>query len=275
MKRYITRQTSGHCLPIFGLYLKLLLRRIKRFLICILIGTASLFALLLITSRSNGLNSASCDSDCIKFRLLLSNWPVDRPKSIIYFLTHLERLDKLQASLLSVDKYFNERYQYPIVIFHELDLSSESFRRQVRSWVFGPVFFQLVSFSVPSFVNVTLARYDKPCIHSIGYRHMCRFHAKEIYKQPILTGVEYAWRLDDDSVLLGNVPYDLFTFMKENDFIYGFRALSNDSLVCIRGLWPATEHYIKARTLCLSHKLVASLLYVYTTKRSQTKRSLG
>ena len=212
---------------------------------------------------SNGSNTLPCDSECIKFRLLLSNWPLDRPKSIIYYLTQSQRLEVLKVSFLSLEKYFNERYQYPIVIFHESDLSSELHGSQIRSWVSGPVFFQSISFSVPSFVNISLARFDMPCVMSIGYRHMCRFHAKEIYKQPILTGVDYAWRLDDDSVILGNISYDLFTFMKLNDFIYGYRVITQDSMVCIRELWPATEHYLKARTHCNSELFLYNGLHVF------------
>jgi hypothetical protein len=78
---------------------------------------------------------------------------------------------------------------------------------------------------------------------------MCRFHAREVYHQPILCGLEYAWRLDDDSALQGNVEYDVFSFMKENELIYGYRSIRNDYESCVVGLWPATKEYIKNNSI--------------------------
>jgi len=39
------------------------------------------------------------------------------------------------------------------------------------------------------------------CFKTIGYRHMCRFQAKSLYEQPTLAGLQYVWRLDDDSYI--------------------------------------------------------------------------
>jgi hypothetical protein len=78
---------------------------------------------------------------------------------------------------------------------------------------------------------------------------MCHFHAIGVYHQPILCGLEYAWRLDDDSVLQGNVQYDVFRFMKEQELIYGYRLIVSDYDFCVVGLWPATNEYIKNNSI--------------------------
>jgi hypothetical protein len=148
----------------------------------------------------------------------------------------------------SLEKYFNRRYHYPIVIFHEKDKLMDAARRSISSNAAGPVFFQIVSFELPSFINSSRLQ-QAPCGRSINYRHMCRFHARDVYYQPILSGVDYAWRLDDDAILLDDVMYDVFGFMKERDLVYGYRLIVRDGMDCIYGLWPATKEYIKNNSI--------------------------
>ena len=73
---------------------------------------------------------------------------------------------------------------------------------------------------------------------------MCRFQSKLIYEQPIMQNLEYYWRLDDDSVLLRTIEYDVFDFMKSNGFLYGYNWHRKDDKYCVEGLWNATARYI-------------------------------
>ena len=75
---------------------------------------------------------------------------------------------------------------------------------------------------------------------------MCRFQAKGVYEQPIMAGLEYAWRLDDDSRLLRPIDYDLFAYMRSNRFVYG--VASTDGDWCVEGLWPAVDRYLTGRS---------------------------
>ena len=56
--------------------------------------------------------------------------------------------------------------------------------------------------------------------------------------------LQYYWRLDDDSLLLSNVSYDVFEFMQRHSLQYGYLWRHWDSLTCVEGLWEATERYI-------------------------------
>ena len=58
---------------------------------------------------------------------------------------------------------------------------------------------------------------------------MCRFQAKTIYDLPIMRRLDYAWRLDDDSILHGDITYDIFSYMSDNNVTYGYRHLNYDS----------------------------------------------
>ena len=79
----------------------------------------------------------------------------------------------------------------------------------------------------------------------LDYRHMCRFQAKLLYEQPIVQDLEYIFRLDDDSFMTHNITYDLFQFMKDEDKWYGYMFKVYDPKQCVRGLWNATQKYIK------------------------------
>jgi hypothetical protein len=50
--------------------------------------------------------------------------------------------------------------------------------------------------------------------------------------------------MDDDSLLLKSVEYDVFRFMRERELQYGYIAQTHDSKDCITGLWEASEKYI-------------------------------
>lgn len=125
-------------------------------------------------------------------------------------------------------RYFDENFnsapdrRYPIIIFHESDLDDEDSRNQFRkAEVAGNssvmtssssnslLFFQTVRLELPSFINQSLVP-KVMCFKGVGYRHMCRFQAKLVYDQPILEGLKYVWRLDDDSFIYKPVKYDVF-----------------------------------------------------------------
>ena len=160
------------------------------------------------SERKDGVASvALCDNECERFRKLIDSWPADRPRAGFYYLTKPSRLSRLNASLSSVDTYFNNRFHYPVIVFHEDDLNP--YLDAIRSMTKSDVFFQRVQFITPDFLTKPIPK-QIPCISSISYRFMCRFHAKLVYELPIIRSLQYYWRLDDDSLLLSDVTYDVF-----------------------------------------------------------------
>jgi len=78
---------------------------------------------------------------------------------------------------------------------------------------------------------------------------MCRFHAKTVYDLPIMTGLDYAWRLDDDSIMDQEINYDVFVEMRDHNYIYGYIQIVNDNANCILGLWEATCKYVREQNI--------------------------
>ena len=57
------------------------------------------------------------------------------------------------------------------------------------------------------------------------------------------------WRMDDDSLLLRHVTYDVFAYMREHHYLYGYIWKHWDARECTTGLWEATSRYISERQI--------------------------
>ena len=199
-------------------------------------------------SREN-MNSAELS----RFRDRLLKWPSMKPKAAVYFLLQAKsaRFDLAVQCIFSLDKYFNKQYQYPVIVFHEGLPASHIKRLQKESS--SDLYFQQVSFAIPSHVNKSQVHAKTMCSrHPIGYRHMCRFHCKLVFEQPIMSHLEYYWRLDDDSRITRPITYDLFQFMAKNNFLYGYTVAAKDSHNCVYKLWEYTKQHIEKQNITTS-----------------------
>jgi alpha 1,2-mannosyltransferase len=193
--------------------------------------------------------TAICDEECTRFRVFLLQRRNNKPKAAFYYLAQAERLSMLSASLLSVDRYFLKNFDYPVIIFHEGNFGS-SLQKLLRTQTLGyRLFFQEVTFTIPHFINASDVSFNISCVSYVSYRHMCRFQAKSVYEEPILAGLEYVWRMDDDSELLSTVQFDVFTFMRDFGLQYGYIKIHYDALACTVGLWKAAERFMRVRHL--------------------------
>jgi len=189
-----------------------------------------------------------CNRECVRFQKFLMNWPEGKPKAAVYYLIQASRFDFLDASLTSLYRNFLQSFSYPVILFHEA--SANVFVRDIRSN--HPnirLFFQEVEFIIPAHINASAVKFGIKCTSHISYRHMCRFQAKQVYEQSILFGLDYVWRLDDDSQLPEDINYDLFAYMQLHNFQYGYMKIHFDSYDCTTGLWKAVRHYMKLRHL--------------------------
>ena len=92
---------------------------------------------------------------------------------------------------------------------------------------------------------------------SIGYRNMMRWYGILIYKY--LVDLDYEWymRMDDDSLIHSRIEYDLFKFMYDNQYEYGFRSYCNDHIMVSDGLIEFCKKY------CDTHNVNPTFLNRY------------
>jgi hypothetical protein len=169
-------------------------------------------------------------------------------KAVIVYLVRSRARDiaDLKRSLSLLDANFNDQFDYPVFIFHE-DFNKrlmEDIRKATRS----NVKFEKVEFEIPDFLNkmeipefVYVDEFEFP----IGYRHMCRFFSGLIFQHSALKDYDWYWRLDTDSFLLDKVNYDVFQFMQEHNYMYGYIQILKDEPDAVKGLWDITKKYIE------------------------------
>lgn len=170
----------------------------------------------------------------------------------IIYLARSRRTDisSLKHSLSVLDLNFNNQFNYPIIIFHE-DFN-ESLMDEIQKCTQSKLKFERVKFEIPDFLKkekIPEFIYVEGFEFSIGYRHMCRFFSGLIYQNPVLKDYDYYWRLDTDSFLLGKIDYDIFRFMQENGYLYGYLNAGMDRPAVVNGIWDVTKKYIEINNI--------------------------
>lgn len=127
-----------------------------------------------------------------------------------------------------------------VLVFHE---NNVSFDRIVKCCNGLPVRSAIVDFSrCPTGVM------EKPKVMNLGnmgYRHMCNFFANEVFLRQELDGYDYQMRLDDDSLILSPIGFNVFEIMAKCCYKYCYRAVELDLRETCQGLWPFAKEYFK------------------------------
>ena len=167
----------------------------------------------------------------------------NRPKAAIIYLVGPELQDRidLKLSLASLDKSFKNQFHYPVILFHEnLD---EAMVEEIQKSASSKLQFEKIVFQIPDFLQKEEIP-EKYNGFTIGYRHMCRFFAGIAVKHPVLKEYDWYWRLDTDSFLLGEISYDVFSFMEQHGKEYGYMIITKENPEVMRGFWELTKTYI-------------------------------
>jgi len=162
------------------------------------------------------------------------------PGCFCYLVNHSgsNSVDTCVHSLILLNKNYLSRFPTPIIMFHEDGLTDKMKSNLSQVCKIPPIFVR-IEFKVPCYVkeinkNVRL-----------GYMHMCKFFANDIFHQDILNDFKYYCRLDTDSFILSPVTINIFEEAKQNEIYYGF---INDSITdtpCfIQNLWNESQIFI-------------------------------
>jgi len=74
---------------------------------------------------------------------------------------------------------------------------------------------------------------------------MIRFYAMRVWKVLHDMGYDYVMRLDDDSMILSEIPYNIFDFMAEHRYDYGYRVLTKESGYTGEDWWDFHRPYLQ------------------------------
>lgn len=186
--------------------------------------------------------------------------------AVVWYLAHSSEDDvaDLRTSLQLLWRHFNERRDYPVVLFHEgvprkvrqsIIEDSENriwFARMTKEEFWG-------SSAGPSAAGpdepLGLATWESARRlsggwnhHSRGYRAVSRWQAGAAFQHPVLRRAPYAMYLDTDAYFPGFTAEDPIALLAESGGVFGFsRAFGQIPTARENHLWEATLLYIHLR----------------------------
>ena len=179
-------------------------------------------------------------------------------KNCVLYLLNTAQYDIIEFinSVKTVESYFLKNNPSDILCFHESSLNP--YLKEIQSYIKTPVLFQEIEFLIPEqnkHLSIPEIYYVEPNnAFPIGYRHMCRFFAGDIFNKEVLNNYEYFMRMDSDSFLLKEVNYNIFEFLKKNNKYYSYLegSLDFDHPNAAKGLWSAADKwYENNKDICL------------------------
>lgn len=155
--------------------------------------------------------------------------------STLYTLCRNSDLYELLDTIINYEARFNNKFHYDWVFLND-EPFDENFKLLVSNAVSGNSYFDLIPnsmWSIPSTVdldkmnfNINQIKNDNdgpyPYYDSISYRNMCRFESGFFYWHELLLNYDYFWRVEPGVRLDCDINYDIFKFMIDNNYQYGF-----------------------------------------------------
>jgi len=150
--------------------------------------------------------------------------------------------DSLRRTIKYLYEFYNYRERNDVIVAHEGDFTTydEKNLSENRS--------ELHFYKLPStYWNVYPPKIEKNFSQwvdsnkfNIGYRKMIRFYAIHVWSMMKEWGYSWVCRLDEDSVILSQIPYNIFEFMERKNFEYAYR-----NVIYEAGAWEKKENFDK------------------------------
>ncbi|KAK9235302.1 nucleotide-diphospho-sugar transferase [Lipomyces kononenkoae] len=187
--------------------------------------------------------------------------PVDEGKDYVRanatFVTLARNVDiwSLVKSIRHVEDRFNRKYHYDWVFLNDDDFD-DNFKEVTSSLISGNVKFGKIPkehWGYPDWIDQEKAAEvreqmrQKQVIYgdSVSYRHMCRFESGFFFQHELMKDYKYYWRVEPDIILHCDIDYDVFKFMEQGGYDYGFTLSLYEYIETIPTLWKSVKKFIQ------------------------------
>ncbi|KAK5221950.1 hypothetical protein LTR47_003207 [Exophiala xenobiotica] len=196
--------------------------------------------------------------DHSSFDRQLPNSYTTRPRAALISLVRNEELDGILQSIRQLEYQWNRRYRYPWIFFNEKPFSDE-FMAATSNATDARTEYHVVPrehWSTPTWIDQTrymdaldyLGTIGVGKGHMLSYHSMIRWQSGFFYHHPALSSYTYYWRIEPDVHFFCPIPYDPFSFLAENDLVYGFNMAILDDARSFTSLWSVTRDFIAANS---------------------------
>ncbi|KAI5897365.1 glycosyltransferase family 15 protein [Schizophyllum commune H4-8] len=181
--------------------------------------------------------------------------PVGKENATLVFLARNSDLDEVKTSVERMERRYNNHNRYPWVFLNEQPFTEE-FMETVSNLTEAKISFGLIPpehWYQPEWIDEDRAAQGRQKMHeqniiyaeSVPYRNMCRFNSGFFFKHELLQQYKYYWRVEPNVDYFCDLAYDPFTYMRENDKIYGWTISFYEWEPTIPTLWKTTKEFMK------------------------------
>ncbi|CDO94579.1 unnamed protein product [Kluyveromyces dobzhanskii CBS 2104] len=191
---------------------------------------------------------------CVNTSEYLNDKSYERQNATFVMLTRNEELNGVVQTMRSVERRFNQWFQYPYVFMNN-EPFTEEFKQRVQSLTTANVTFALIeqkSWNFPKeqkpmFKHYVESQGDRGIMYGnmVSYHRMCRFYSGIFSKHPAVQQFEWYWRIEPDVEFFCDLTYDPFFEMKKSGKKYGFTIMIKELYWTVPNLFRATRSFIR------------------------------
>lgn len=186
-----------------------------------------------------------------------------RANAALVVLARNSEVKKVIRSMKSMERHFNQWFNYPWVFLNDEPFTDE-FKRTVLKYTSSKVEFGTIPEKEWNF-NEDI---DKDELHehianqgdrrimygnSESYHKMCRFFSGYFYKHELVKKRDWYWRVEPDVEFFCDLTYDPFIEMEKRNKKYGFNVLIGELYYTIPGLFKETRAFIRKNNVPLGN----------------------
>ncbi|KAH3667794.1 hypothetical protein WICMUC_005194 [Wickerhamomyces mucosus] len=182
-----------------------------------------------------------------------------RANATLVVLARNNEIEDVLKSMKSLERHFNQWYQYPWTFLND-EVFDEEFKRRVIQFTSAPVHFGTISSDIWDFPedldpitrkeNIQLQG-DRGIMYGAmeSYHKMCRFYSGGFYKHDLVRKYEWYWRVEPNIEFFCDIPYDPFIEMGKQGKKYGFTVIIKELFETVPNLFRYTKAFLKENNI--------------------------
>ncbi|KAJ2026348.1 hypothetical protein IWW57_003066 [Coemansia sp. S610] len=133
-------------------------------------------------------------------------------------LVRNSELPGMKQAMRQIEDRFNRKFNYPYIFLNDVPFTDD-FVAETTAMTRAKVSYGVIPtehWSYPAWINQTYAQECRQSMEKQGvfyalsesYRHMCRFNSGFFFRHPLLSDIEYYWRIEPDVEYSCDIDYD-------------------------------------------------------------------
>ncbi len=179
-----------------------------------------------------------------------------REKAALVVLARNSELDGVLSSMRSLERHFNQWFNYPWVFLNDEEFTEE-FKAEVGKIASGKTEFGVipeVKWHLPfeekdpiTFSEAVEEQGDRGIMYGsmAAYHRMCRFYSGYFFEHELVQKYDWYWRVEPDVDFYCDITYDPFREMRLHNKKYGFTIMIKELINTVPNLFRYTLSFAR------------------------------